>query len=334
MVLPREACAELDINTLTYENVETVNVDLKNLRGDLIVNCYPKVRKKGDNPTILVMEHRSTFDPFAIVYLSKIASRKVFDRFDNLTNEEKQEHSRALARPVIIVIYQVRKALDGLLGLEDMMGKKENPYYSRGALFIPTHLVDLNKYSYEMLDNPLDGILYEGKAIKDEPFVRATLIALKAATDGLLKEKIVDIVRILIGLKDDSLFYDHTTALLISYICAVIPAEQVTDVVDCLAKELERYLKPKEVNKMLIRLTDESIREAKAEAWAEAWAKGEAKGLVKSILITLENRLGADAALKTIEQKLLDLKDEEKLTGIMKRALNCQSLDDFNTDFY
>jgi hypothetical protein len=51
------------------------------------------------------------------------------------------------------------------------------------------------------------------------------------------------------------------------------------------------------------------------------------------ILIALENRLGADAALKTIEQKLLDIKDEEKLTDIMKRALNCQSLDDFNIDF-
>jgi flagellar biosynthesis/type III secretory pathway protein FliH len=129
---------------------------------------------------------------------------------------------------------------------------------------------------------------------------------------------------------------------LISHICAVIPVEEVTDVMGCIAKELERYLKPKEVNKMLMRLTDEAIREAKAEAkaeaWAKAWAKGEAKGLakglVKSILIALENRLGANVALKTIERKLLDLKDEEKLTGIMKRALNCQSLDDFNTDFY
>ncbi len=78
---------------------------------------------------------------------------------------------------------------------------------------------------------------------------------------------------------------------------------------------------------MTVTIAQSWIAEGKAEGRVEGRAEGEVTGQAKSTLTALESRFGEVPA--SVQKKLMNFRDGERIESLFKLALTCQSLKEF-----
>jgi hypothetical protein len=361
--LSQETLDILDLKTAKPINIDLVDANLINIRADLIITCLLKNRKKGDKPLIIVVEHLSAIDRYVSFYLSSIVeiikskqfnnfigmepSNPVEEKLGKLFEEPSHENSDTISeknsvieagseaqqeksvgsfiiQPVMTIVFYCgsRQWDEGPQPLESFV-LEGCSHISKNFLHIYSNFIDLNKYSENLLNYPINEKYYNGQVIKDEPLFRVVLKVMKAVTQGLNMEKLSDIVTMLGENKNDPNFGNIVPPLLGPYILTAIPSHKADEAKKIIIDTLSKFLRPDEVKSMFQTAADVIGEEYKIE--------GKIEGKPEMIIRILKKRF-KDIS-ESMEESLLKISDPDKLDNLVFIAATSDTLDDVESNF-
>lgn len=191
--------------------------------------------------------------------------------------------------------------------MRDLIGAV--PGVDTDLLRIPVHLIDLATIPEDQL--------------RGGPIVVALLWALKAASAGLLADRIEPIMETA-GKADRDFRFRARIEALTRYAIAVCRHKNKLDII---SRGLARVFGKKEADTMSMTIAEELMMEGEARGVAKGKAEGIVEGRAKGIVSVLEIRFGPLAEER--KTSIMSYRDLTRLDSLTALAVTCPDVDAF-----
>lgn len=297
--LPKEMSDCLELDALTVAPTDTIATHFRKMRADVIYNV--PVRGSDEHVSVyVVLEHKSYDDFWAVHQAWQYAVQICYHALRAVRKKNRVPASFRLPPVMAIIVHHGEPAFSGPTQLADLFERV--PGFSAFVPHMQAILFDLTAMKEsEIPDDP------EALAM------RAVLRIMRIIFQKQVGVKSREIIRELKQYDRESKYYE-----LLRIICYyVIQSAPKTD---------------EEDKQIIIETITEILGEEEMSTMVEEWiaqgeAKGEVKGEVKSIILILTTR--CDAVPASLEARIKEIKDVDRLDELTRVASKCVSLAEF-----